>query len=135
MSLNLAAQHKNRDRVKALKVAFITEKLDLTQKEAQEFWPVYNEYEEKRANIKYKELRSIKKEIDEHFDAMTDADAKKLIIRINTAEDDMHKLRLEFSKKILEIIPPKKVILLKMAEDDFKKKMFEEYKRLKRERN
>ena len=135
MSLNVAAQHKNRDRVKALKVAFITEKLDLTEKEAQEFWPVYNAFESQSSEIKYSELRSIRKEIKENSNTMTDADASKLIIRFNNAENKLHKLRMEFSKKLSAIIPPKKIILLKTAEEDFKKKMFEEFKKLKRERN
>lgn len=34
------------DKVQALKIAFITQKLELTTPEAQKFWPVYNEYED-----------------------------------------------------------------------------------------
>ena len=33
------------DKVQALKIAFITQKLDLTTAEAQKFWPVYNDYD------------------------------------------------------------------------------------------
>lgn len=33
------------DKVQALKIAFITQKLDLTAAEAQKFWPVYNDYD------------------------------------------------------------------------------------------
>ncbi len=33
------------EKVQALKVAFITQKLSLTTDEAQRFWPVYNRYE------------------------------------------------------------------------------------------
>ena len=32
------------DRVEALRIAFISEKLNLTPAEAQNFWPVYNQY-------------------------------------------------------------------------------------------
>ena len=34
------------ERIKAQKVAFITEKLSLTAEEAQQFWPIYNAFEE-----------------------------------------------------------------------------------------
>lgn len=34
-----------REKVQALKIAFITQKLELTSDEAQRFWPVYNNYE------------------------------------------------------------------------------------------
>jgi len=33
------------ERIEALKIAFITNKLQLTPAEAQKFWPVYNRYE------------------------------------------------------------------------------------------
>ena len=34
-----------REKVQALKIAFITQKLELTSEEAQKFWPVYNRYD------------------------------------------------------------------------------------------
>lgn len=33
------------ERIQALKIAFITQKLQLTSAEAERFWPVYNQYE------------------------------------------------------------------------------------------
>jgi len=33
------------DRIKALKIAFITQRLQLTPAEAQRFWPVYDQYD------------------------------------------------------------------------------------------
>src|SRR6476620_10673268 len=33
------------EKIEALKIAFITQKLQLTSDEAQKFWPVYNQYE------------------------------------------------------------------------------------------
>jgi hypothetical protein len=33
------------DKIQALKIAFITQKLEFTSDEAQRFWPVYNRYE------------------------------------------------------------------------------------------
>lgn len=38
-------REKRGEKVQALKIAFITQKLDLTADEAQKFWPVYNRYE------------------------------------------------------------------------------------------
>ena len=36
---------KRGERIQALKIAFITQKLNLTTDEAQKFWPVYSQYE------------------------------------------------------------------------------------------
>ena len=38
-----------KDKVKALKVAYITEELNLTTEEAQRFWPIYNAFDDKQA--------------------------------------------------------------------------------------
>jgi len=46
-SLGLIAQQPFKgERIKALKVAFITQALNLTSEEAQKFWPVYNAYDQ-----------------------------------------------------------------------------------------
>ena len=45
-SFQLVTQARQRDgeRLEALKVAYLTKKLNLNTEEAQKFWPVYNEY-------------------------------------------------------------------------------------------
>lgn len=131
-SLNTMAQHKNRERIKALKVSVITEKLELTEKEAQKFWPIYNAHEKKTSAIKYKEVKSIRKEIRENIDSLTNEKAKELLTRLNKAENKMHELRIVFTNNLSGILSPKKIILLKVAEDDFRKKMFEEFKKRKK---
>ncbi|MEO7316579.1 MAG: hypothetical protein ABIW47_15420 [Ginsengibacter sp.] len=40
------------DKIQALKIAFITQKLDLSASEAQIFWPVYNQYDDEVKNLK-----------------------------------------------------------------------------------
>ena len=45
---------KMNERIKAQKIAFITEKLSLTSEEAQEFWPIYNEIEAKKETLRKK---------------------------------------------------------------------------------
>ena len=133
-SLNITAQHKNRERLKALKVSFITERLDFSEKEAQQFWPVYNNYEKKTSTIRFKEVKALRKEIKENISTMTDEEARSFVTKLNDAEIRMLKLRMEFSEKLSNIIPAKKIILLKIAEDDFKKKMFEQYKKQRKKK-
>jgi len=135
ISMNAIGQRGDkRERIKALKVAFITEQLSLTTKEAQGFWPIYNTFEEETNAIRFKEMRVIRKDIRDNLDSMNDTEANALIKRFNTAEDRMHKLRMELSEKLARIIPPKKIIQLKIAEDDFRRKMLNEFKKRKRER-
>ncbi|MFD2727286.1 sensor of ECF-type sigma factor [Hyunsoonleella rubra] len=134
LCLSAAAQKGKWERIKALKIAFITEKLDLSEKESQQFWPVYNAFEEKTNNIRHKEMKSLRKEIRANTDTMSDNEALVLIERFRKAENEMHKLRIEFSEKLSKIIPPKKIIKLRLAEEDFRQQMFEEYKKRRKER-
>lgn len=133
-SITVVAQKSRRDQVKALKVAYITEHLNLTPTESQKFWPVYNDYEQKMNKIRHGELRQIRSEIKSNFDNMTDEKAKTLIEKENKAEIRLHELRMNFNKDIAKIIPPKKIILLKVSEEDFKRKMFEEFKKRRGEK-
>ena len=134
VSFTMMAQKNKREQIKALKVAFITEQLNLTEKESQAFWPVYNAFEQEKNNIRFKEMRDIRKEIKENLNNMTDAEANVLIERLNKAENSMHELRMELPKKLSNIIPSSKIIRLKIAEEDFKKKMLNELKKRKKER-
>lgn len=135
VSLNITAQHKNRERIKALKVSVITEKLDLSEKEAQQFWPIYNAHEKETYAIRFKEVKAIRKEIRQNIDTLTDEKANELLTRLSKAENKMHELRMEFVNKLSGILSPKKIILLKIAEDDFKRKMFDEFKKRKKEKD
>lgn len=135
VSMNVIAQSGGKgERIKALKVAFITEQLNLTAEESQGFWPIYNTFEKETHTIRFKEIRAIRKEIRDNLSTMSDADANALIKRLNTAENRMHKLRMGLSEKLANVIPPKKIIQLKIAEDDFRRKMLNEFKKRKRER-
>ena len=41
----IKAQEPAGEKIQALKIAFITQKLQLTPDEAQKFWPIYNQYD------------------------------------------------------------------------------------------
>ncbi len=128
MSANSVAQSKH-DKIKALKVSFITERLNLTTEEAQEFWPLYNAHERNTSKIKYKELKYIRSEIKQNSNSLTDAEANILLEKLITAENKLHTEHDAFISKLRSVISSKKIILLKVAEEEFKKTLFEEYKR------
>jgi len=121
-------------KIKALKVAFITEKLNLSELEAQKFWPVYNAFDDKTSKIKFHDIRKIRYELRESADNLTDEQANNLLNRFIEAEDKLHKERVALVKKLRKVISAKKIILLKSAEDDFNRKMLEQYKKRREQR-
>ncbi len=110
---------------KRQKIAFITERLDLSQKEAQKFWPIYNAFENENMNLKRQSFEG-RKNID--FTNLKDEDALYLLNDMRAVENKKTTLKNKFIDDLLKIISAKKIILLVKAEDDFKRKIFEEFK-------
>lgn len=125
----LSFSQDNRDKIKTLKIAFITEKLNLTEKEAQAFWPVYNSFEEDFMKLRHQSYEKRKK-VD--FQNISDKDAEALLNEIRTIENKKYTLKENYINDLSKVIPAKKIILLNKVEDDFKRKLFEEFKNRRR---
>lgn len=115
---------EKREKVKALKVAFLTEKLALTSEEAQKFWPIYNAFEEKQFDIRHKKLRSLNQQlVDNNDEKFTDQMAQQLLSQYENNEEELYQLRKKFNKDLLTVFSPKKVLLLKKYEDEFNRNL------------
>ncbi|WP_066224866.1 Spy/CpxP family protein refolding chaperone [Formosa haliotis] len=124
-SLQAFSQNKG-EKIKTLKIAFITEKLNLTKAEAQKFWPVYNAYETENNTLR-NAMREQRKATD--INNLSETEAKTKLKTMLANNDEKHRLFNEYIKDLQGILPAKKIILLKKSEDEFKNKMFEEYKK------
>lgn len=112
-----------RERIKAQKVAFITERLDLTPTEAQQFWPIYNEFEEKVNTMRRNDLREVRQKM-KSGDLTTD-EAQELLDQFMAVEENIHLAKKQLVKDLGNAIPPQKIIALKAAEDAFNKRLME----------
>ena len=127
LSFSLATfAQSNGDKIKTLKIAYITEKLNLNEKEAQKFWPIYNEFEEENSNLRKQSYEARKKP---DLNNISEEDALQLLKKIRQNEEKKEKLETNFINNLMKVISAKKIILLHKIEDDFKRKMFDEYKR------
>lgn len=119
---------KSEEVLKAQKIAFFTQKLDLTPDEAESFWPVYNEYwtlkhkiiENKRAAMKYcsENMKNMSEEEIAKYDDM--------YIDFQKQETD---LLIEFSEKFEKVLPASKVFKLYQADYDFKNYLLQQIKK------
>jgi len=112
------------DKVEALRVSFISKRLELTSAEAEKFWPVYNEYNDKIKAIR-KNLRQSFRKIPENITEKEAEELYVLDIKSRQAETDLHK---QYSEKIKGIIGVKKLIKLRNAEEDFKRQIINSIK-------
>lgn len=114
------------DKFKAMKIAYLTDKLSLTPEEAQQFWPIYNEFESKKKADR-KEFRDDKKDMDKEIE-LSDADIeKRLNERLQLKQDELN-LEKEYLAKFKTVLPMKKVGELYKAEESFKRDLLRKMK-------
>ena len=127
-TLNIAAQRPGRERIKTLKVAYITEQLSLDSKEAQQFWPVYNAHEEKMETLR-RQRRSKFGERLADLSALSDAEAEDMLSKYVDLQMEKQRLESEYLKDLRGVISAKKIILLFKAEENFKKRLLQQVRR------
>ena len=116
-----------KEKVKALKVAYITEQLDLTTEEAQKFWPIYNTFDDKQAELRHEKMRAILDRFEPgSVEKLSEKDASTLLTQMETIEENLFTLRKKFIKDLQGVISAKKIIKLKKAEEDFNRHLLKQ---------
>jgi Spy/CpxP family protein refolding chaperone len=134
ISLNAIAQdgpfiRKKKEQIKSLKVAFITSELSLTPDEASKFWPLFNAFEDKQQEIKTQKLKGyLNRMDDDSFDKLSDKDASALLSQMESAEDELYLLKKKFVLSLKGVISPIKILKLKKTEENFNKKLLQQYR-------
>lgn len=118
---------EKREKVKSLKVAYITEQLDLTSDEAQKFWPIYNAYDENQSELRHEKMRAILDRFQpENVAKLSEKEASVLLVQMEKIEENLFTLKKKFIKDLQEIISAKKIIKLKKAEEDFNRELLKQ---------
>ncbi len=116
-------QEKYRE-FEARRIAFITRELSLTPDEAQVFWPVYNQYNKKRNQMMINHRQQRVNIAD--LDNLSENELKELAYAEIHNMEEMLALRKEYHARFLEILSPKKVLLLYNAEREFNRTLYRE---------
>lgn len=120
---------EKKEQIKALKVSFITTELDLSTKEAEKFWPIYNTFDDQQFEIRHQKMRMYKSRMnDATLNKMSERDASILLSQIEDSEEELFNLRNKFAKDLKEVISAVKIIKLKKAEEDFNRKLLQQYR-------
>jgi Spy/CpxP family protein refolding chaperone len=120
---------QKKEQIKALKVAYITEELQLTPEEAAKFWPLFNTYDDKQKELKQEKLRSYMDRLDDgEIDKMSDKEATAFLNQMESTEDELYQLRKKFIGNLKGVLTPIKIIKLKKAEEGFNRKLLKQYR-------
>jgi hypothetical protein len=118
------------EEIKSKKIAFITEKLELTPAEAERFWPVYNILETERYEI-HRKRRGYSKKYRSDGESISDSEFLKIADNIVALQMAEAKLAEQYNKKFQDILSPGKVVKLYLVEGWFRAHLMKEYSQRK----
>jgi len=120
------SQKKGYEKIRALKVAHITSELNLSPKEAQSFWPIYNEHNEKMKTLRTQEKKTVTPDM-QVVGRLTEKEASTLLDTLQNIRKKRLESEQDLVKRLSEVISKKKIVLLARAEDNFKRKLLKQY--------
>lgn len=114
--------------IRAQRSAYLTTRLKLTQDEAQRFWPVYNEYDEKRETLRG-EMRRIVRDGTQEDKPMGEQEALKALdhgLDIRQRELDLER---DYKDRFVKLIGAERTLALHRAEREFQRDMIRKFRR------
>ena len=118
-TVSAAKKQESMREIQSQRVAFFTNEMSLTPEEAQTFWPLYNQYTEKKNKLVEEQKKTMKGFTEERVAAITRSEAESIanaFVKLQQQENDLFQ---EYHKKFMAQLPAKKVLLMYKAEKDF----------------
>lgn len=120
---------EKKEQIKALKAAFLTTELELTSSESEKFWPIYNAFDDKQFELRHLKMRAFMGRMDDNaMDKMSEKEANSFLNQMESNEDELYMLRKKFITTIKGILPATKIIKLRKSEEDFNRKLLQQYR-------
>ena len=111
------------ERIRAIKVAYITNRLNFTSEQSANFWPVYNRYEEEVMN---KRDEFAQKYANTNPGKADDATSRKYIDDNLDYQQEVLNIRRKYNDEFLKVISPQQVAELYNSEKDFNKMLIQQ---------
>ena len=120
---------EKKEQIKAMKVAFLTTELKLTSSEAEKFWPVYTTFDDQQFELRHQKMKSFRSKMnDETLNKMSEKEAVAFLNQMENTEEELFVLRKNFMSTLKGIIPATKIIKLRKSEEDFNRKLLQQYR-------
>ncbi|REJ62833.1 MAG: hypothetical protein DWQ21_05615 [Bacteroidetes bacterium] len=116
---------KKKEKIEAIKVAYLTEELELTVAESQAFWPVYNEFREKEHALREQQRSGFQKLSGEE---PSEKEVKKMLYSFADTHIAIEELRKSYLEDFIDVLGAKKTAKLLRAEKEFGRRMMERMK-------
>lgn len=106
------------------KIAFFTKRLDLTPSEAKLFWPLYDEYQEKREQI-LKERKATEQYYVANAESLSSSELEKITDRYVGFQKRETELLEFYTNEFKKILPIEKVLKIYITEIDFRRHLIQ----------
>lgn len=123
-------REEHREQIKALKIAYITQEMNMDPVLAQKFWPIYNNYESKKMDLHIREHVEL-----ENTEATSEANANEMLNEYLDIEKEEYLLKKQLFSDLKKILSAQDIIKLYKVESDFNKKLLKEYRERKSQGN
>ncbi len=110
---------KRLNNLRSQKIAFITQRLNLTPEEAQTFWPVYNELALKKDQLN-KRRKEISFELRNNWDNLSEQEKEELVDKFVSIKIEEATLEVDYHEKFKKVLDLEKVLKLYQSEMAFK---------------
>lgn len=121
-TISIAIAQPDYSKIKELKVAYFTEKLELTSSESVQFWKIYNQYEVERHTLK----KSGRKPEGQKMSEMTDAQIYQWIDSSLEKKEKEAVLQKKYFAEFKKVLPAKKLVKLLNIEEQFRQFIFKQ---------
>ena len=115
----------NKQQFRLKQTQFLTEKANLTPKEAEAFFPLYFELQDKKHDLNKEAWVKLRKE---QKNELTDSEYSKIIDDVARARIAADELEYEYIQKYKEILPSKKIYRIQRAEMHFHRDLLKCFK-------
>ena len=125
------AKKESKEKIRTLKIAYLSNQLNLTSNEAEIFWPIYNANDKEQHRLRIKFRSEIKKATKEkgNIDMISEEKAENLLLLKLKNDKKIHESKIDFLTKIQKVISFKKIIKLQLAEIEFGRKIMNKFKK------
>ena len=108
-----------RENIRKQKVEFFNRNLKLSKAEADKFWPVYNDYQNRKNKIS-SEKRALMSYYLQNADFMSKEEITETLEKYLSYEKKETDLLISFSEKLRNVLPDEKVLKVYVTEIKFK---------------
>ena len=118
---------EKKEKLDAMRVAFITDELELSPEEAQLFWPVFNERNKKVEDLRREMMETMfkLKNQGKSLDDLSDAEIEKMMQMRFANEKEIAKINESYHNKLVAAVGLRKTAKLYMSEMRFQRKLIE----------